>query len=143
VHVIHIFAPRKLVDGNRILIECDFVTSDKRRALRFWIDKGNQDYLGDASALSNACLLALVPSALKIGEDILIEGPASERLVYHLNRLIIPFLSAARGQKAVVIDAPASQTSPPASSPRFTALGFSGGVDSFYSIASNLDSKAY
>jgi hypothetical protein len=99
-----------------------------------------------APALTNRLdgfAVAALLIALESGEpELLIEGAVSERLLYHLQRQFLPILRIAmRGAKPVCIRAACVDSlGQPAG--RCVATGYSGGIDSFYTIAQHSGPEA-
>lgn len=105
-----------------------------------------ESVLNQNNQLSNAFLLALLPTALESGENIEIDEPVSGRLVYQLKNNVIPILLAARSDlswidiSANILDL--EVPNPTKSSTEIhSATGFSGGIDSFHTVAEHMRSK--
>ena len=80
-------------------------------------------------------MLALLIPAMEIGQPLHIAGPVSERLLFSLNKHVIPLLTTYNRTWAtidVTAAAFASKINP--TSVRVVATGFSGGVDSFVTV---------
>lgn len=78
-------------------------------------------------------LVGLVYSAMKFGEDIVIEGTVSKKLLHNLNQYVIPLIqSYSPDTKKITI------TATHVSSENFdgsgVGTGFSGGIDSFHTV---------
>ncbi len=115
---------------NQIRYVVPVESSAGARSLWFSIDRAYADLLSDRA---DAALVALLIPAMKLGEEIIVEGTVSPRLLYHLDqvqlirRIILPELHQVR---IYADDVRAADTHG-----HGVAAGFSGGVDSFCLLA--------
>lgn len=81
-------------------------------------------------------VLAALPLAMRTGERLIVRGPMSEKLFYNLTSNYIKILHLANPQyDEVTIDPDSLEAHiAPSSAIRGAACGFSGGVDSFYTL---------
>jgi hypothetical protein len=80
----------------------------------------------------DALLAAVLVPAIALGEDVTIDAPVSRRLLAAVPSIGAFFASWVAGWRPSVVDAPAVDRS--ALRPDDVAAGFSGGVDSFYTV---------
>lgn len=103
----------------------------KGTTLWFGVDEAQGEYL--CAERSDAFVMALLPAAMRGGHEMIAECPMSQRLHYQLENYLIPSLcSAGDLYKPVKITAPV--TAERVCSKGGVGTGFSGGVDSLYSI---------
>lgn len=111
---------------------CADLTIDNRRAtLWFGVDNAHEEWL--ALGRADAFVMALLPSAMRGGHEIVCEDPMSERLHYQLINGLIPTLAFA-GELYHPIKITASLTAEKTPSQGAVGTGFSGGVDCLYTI---------
>ena len=108
--------------------------------LFFRVEAKYKEYICFENA--DAFLVALFPLAIFTGENIVSEAPISERLYYFLTTTYIPTLANSNNEyKKFCIDA---ETTNADFGGKATGTGISCGVDSFYTILSNLNNdKTY
>lgn len=117
-------------DG-QVRLCADVALNGRGTTLWFGVDEKQGDYLcGDRS---DAFVMALLPTAMRTGQDIVCQTPMSERLHYQLEQLLIPSVCAA-GTLYHPIHIQAPLTAEKANSKGAVATGFSGGVDSLHTI---------
>lgn len=109
----------------------DIAFDQQETTLWFAVDEIFEDSL--SVGRSDAFVMALLPKAMKDGQDIMCEDPISERLCYQLNHYLIPTL-AFEGSCYYPIRINAPFTQKKYLGKRAVATGFSGGVDSLYTI---------
>jgi hypothetical protein len=92
-----------------------------------------KDFVSDSL---DAAVTALLIPAMQAGEDIIVKGKISDSLLYNLNNDVQSILSILHPQlKIIKIKADNVESSSPRS--EHVATGFSGGVDSFCTLARN------
>lgn len=124
----------QVIDGSNI----------RNKELYFEFDVEYADYLDDRGA--DAFVSMLIYYAMQMNLDIVSEAPISERLYYQLTTYFIPVLAQTTDffhQISIIATTyvPTSGSEPA----KGVACGFSGGVDSFYTIQKHLnhDLKSY
>ncbi len=94
-----------------------------------------EKYASFADTISSNCfLVGFLYPALRLGEDIHVEGVVSSRLLYNINQYMIPLLTTCNNLLKpikVTADATDSSGSPNA---QVIGTGFSGGIDAFTTI---------
>ena len=107
-----------------------------------------ESILNQNNQICNTFLLALLPTALVAGENIEVDGFISKQLAYQLENAVIPTLLVARPDlkeikvKAHLVDAELPKPDRTESSTESnSATGFSGGIDSFHTVAENMHSE--
>ena len=88
-------------------------------------------YLTDSQA--DAFAVSLLYTAACTGRDILSDVPVSGRLLYQLNEYMLPSLAGMLGKEPVRVRAPAAREPLPCEGA--VGTGYSGGVDSFFTIS--------
>lgn len=117
-------------DGSARL--CADLTIDNRRTtLWFGVESWQAGWLSLGRA--DAFVMALLPCAMRGGHEIACEDPISERLYYQLIGSLIPTLSSA-GERYQPIKITALLTTEKLHNQGAVGTGFSGGVDSLYTI---------
>lgn len=110
----------------------------KRGEYSLWYSVENEydDYV--CKDKHDAFLLALLPIAMKNGEDIYVDGKISEKLFYDLSRFGIKVLSEARRDlRPISIHAEDLVELDPNNTATAVGAAFSGGVDSFCTFLEN------
>lgn len=97
----------------------------------FEVEKEYAPYL--VTDRADAFVTAFLTSAMRAGEDIVSEAPVTKRLLYQLNRQLIPTLSGKmkRYHKMKIVAAPTEEILPCDGA---VGVGWTGGVDCFYSF---------
>lgn len=109
----------------------DITLNGRGTTLWFGVEEAREDYL--CADRSDAFVMALLPTAMRGGHAIVCQTPMSQRLHYQLTNYLIPSLCAA-GDLYHPASIQAPLTSDPVPNKRGVGTGFSGGVDSLYSI---------
>lgn len=128
-----------LTIGNTYLIHkdgqarlcADLTLNGKGTTLWFGVAEAQEAYL--CAERSDAFVMALLPSAMRGGYDIAFQTPMSERLHYQLSHYLIPTVCDA-GDLYHPIKLSGPLTSERIANCGGVGTGFSGGVDSLYSI---------
>lgn len=107
---------------------------------RIWFEVGED--LGQQLSLSgNPWLMALLPLAMTLGEDMEIAAPVDPLLLEHAQQL--QALWKGWYPRLAPVAVRADRIAPAAASGRKTGLFFSGGVDSFYSVLHARNAATY
>lgn len=85
-------------------------------------------------------LVGLLYPAMRLGEDLRVEGCVSARLLFNVNEYLVPALAASFPElNRITVSAEATTAEPgPRSAHCATGTGFSGGIDSFYTVCRRL-----
>jgi len=102
---------------------------DRSTVLWFGVAK---EYARYFTKRADPFLLAMLGTAMRRGLDIRCESPASQRLLYQLQNSYIPSLVGVGRAKSLAIQAPYASGEEATAGAR--ATGFTGGVDSLYTI---------
>ena len=137
-----------LTIGNTYLIHkdgqtrlcADLTLNGKGITLWFGVDTVKEAYL--CTERSDAFVMALLPTAMRGGYDIVFQTPMSERLHYQLSHYLIPAVCDA-GDLYHPIKLIGPLTSQRIANRGGVGTGFSGGVDSLYSIMRHGEDSAY
>lgn len=109
----------------------DIALNGRGTTLWFGVDEAQTDCL--CTDRSDAFVMALLPTAMRTGQDITCQTPMSERLHYQLEQLLIPSVCAA-GKLYRPIHIQAPLTAEKVQSKGGVGTGFSGGADSLHTI---------
>lgn len=116
---------------------CKIIENDKREYLAwFEVDKQYEKYL--CVEKLDGFVVNLLLYCMENQHDIICECPISEKLYFQLTRLLIPSISK-NLNKYNSISIKADLSNEKLESAYKVGTGFSGGVDSFYTICSNLN----
>lgn len=127
-------------EAGQVQLRADIRLNDRGTTLWFGVEEAQGDYL--CAERSDAFVVALLPTAMRGGHAIECETPMSERLHYQLMNYLMPTLCAAGDlYHPVTISAPLSTE--PVSGKGGVATGFSGGVDSLYTIMTHGPDSEY
>ena len=118
------------VDGVSRLC-ADLTIGNRRTTLWFGVDSTQEEYLTLGRA--DAFVMAVLPCAMRGRHEIVCEDPMSERLHHQLVNGLIPALSFA-GERYHLIKITAPLTTEQIPNHGAVGTGFSGGVDSLYTI---------
>ena len=127
------------VDGSNRTRLCSVVLFDNEpREIYYEVNRQFSEYL--CTERADAFLLGLLPYAMVLGLDIDVEGEISERLYFQLSGLFIPALASyTKYFKRIDISCSLNHDTLPTAGAIGT--GFSGGVDSFYTICNNMNNS--
>lgn len=121
---------RKESEGQARL--CADISADGRgTTIWFGIDPAHRDDLCDQR--SDAFVMALLPTAMRKGQDLSCETPMSRRLHYHLENDFVPALTQA-GELYHPIRIHAPLTERPVKNKGAVGTGFTAGVDSLHTV---------
>ncbi len=102
------------------------------------VDRKYGQYLTDDRA--DAFVVGLLPTAMQDGTDIICEAPVSRRLLYQLRHYLIPILTAnLPGYQAITLTAEPTDEKLPCA--RAVATGWTGGVDSMFTLMKTLHTE--
>lgn len=118
------------VDGISRLC-ADLTIGNRRTTLWFGVDGTQEDWL--ALGRADPFVMAVLPGAMRGGHEIVCEDPMSERLHDQLVNGLIPTLAFA-GELYHMIKITAPLTAEQVANQGAVGTGFSGGVDSLYTI---------
>lgn len=118
-------------EGTQVRLCADLSMEGHGTTLWFGVPKAQERYL--CKDRSDAFIVALLPAAMRGSHDIECETAASARLCYQLENILIPSLASA-GTLYHTIRIHAPRTSEQVNNLGAVGTGFSGGVDSLYSI---------
>ena len=109
----------------------DLTIGDRRTTLWFSVDSAQEEYLAPGRA--DPFVMAALPAAMRGKHEITCEDPMSERLHHQLVNGLIPTLAFAGGLYHLIkITAPLTAKQVP--NQGAVGTGFSGGVDSLYTV---------
>lgn len=117
-------------DGNSRLC-ADLTIGNRRTTMWFGIESEHEDWLSLGRA--DPFVMAMLPAAMREGYEIVCEDPMSERLHYQFTNELIPTL-AFSGELYHKIKISSPFTSKRVNNQGAVGTGFSGGVDSLYTI---------
>ena len=129
--MLHIGKSYIIREGRVSRLCADLTIGDRRTTLWFGVDSAQEEWL--ALGRADAFVMALLPSAMRGGHEIVCEDPMSERLHHQLIDGLIPALSFA-GEPYRLIKIVAPLTTEQVPNQGAVGTGFSGGVDSLYTI---------
>jgi len=120
----------KHTDGQSRLCS-DIVLNGRGTTLWFGVETGKEQYL--CCGRSDAFVMSLLPMAMRSGYDIKCDTAMSSRLHYQLENYLMPTLTTAGTlYKRIHIESPLCDE--PVKNLKGVGTGFSGGVDSLYTV---------
>ncbi|UUM32243.1 hypothetical protein [Vibrio japonicus] len=94
---------------------------------------------------ADAFLVALLPQAMLLGEDIIVDGDISESLFYNLQNYFMPLMKEIAPKLSIISVTPKNLTTTRGElindKSLGAATGFSGGIDSFCTISEHFENK--
>lgn len=118
----------------------DITLNQRGTTLWFSVSEEKEAYL--CAERSDAFVMALLPMAMRGGHEIVCETPMSERLHYQLEQYLIPALVAAGTlYHPITIKAPLTREG--VKNRNAVGTGFSGGVDSLYTVMTHGEGSTY
>lgn len=126
--------------GGQVRLCADISLNGKGTTLWFGVEEAQEEYL--CAQRSDAFVMALLPTAMREGQDIECVTPMSERLHYQLESFWIPTLCAC-GDLYHPMKIHAPLTAEPLENKGAVGTGFSGGVDSLYTIMTHGKDSPY
>lgn len=124
----------------QVCLCADISMNGRGTSLWFGVAPEQEEYL--CASRSDAFVMALLPTAMRAGQDISCRTPMSQRLHYQLEHYLIPTLAAA-GTMYRPISIHAPLTGEPVESKGAVGTGFSGGVDSLYTVMTHDSNSPY
>lgn len=122
-------------EEDRVCLCAAVTISGKEETLWFSVEPEYGRYLTDDRA--DAFLVGLLTTAMRLGEDIHCETPITKRLYYQITTYLIPAMTANMGiYRPITIDAPLTDT--PLRSESAVGTGWTGGVDSMYTLMTHI-----
>lgn len=131
---------RLLRTSEQIRICADVSMNGRGTTLWFGVEPEQGEYL--CAERSDAFVMALLPTAMRAQQDISCETPMSKRLHYQLEHYLVPALAAA-GELYHRISIHAPLTNVRLENKSAVGTGFSGGVDSLYTIMTHGEDSEY
>lgn len=129
---------------NRSIFSSEIEINGENRELWFAVPIQYAQHIQPNRA--DAFLVALLPQAMLLGEDIIVDGEVSEGLFYNLQSYFIPLMKEIAPKLSTISVTPKNLTithgEPITDVSLGAATGFSGGIDSFCTIAEHFDNKA-
>lgn len=108
-----------------------------------WLSVERSVRPGASTDVLDGFVLAMLPTAMKLGQDLVVDGPMSERLAWSLNHYAIPLLATFSAMpNKIAVRAAEYVTRTPRPGRLRTGMGSSGGVDSLVVINELLTSSA-
>ncbi len=136
MNILEISQPYIKKTGNKSRLNSDIRWGDRSRTLWFEVDNEYDEFL--CAERIDGFLVALLPFAMVKNLNIRSDGYVSERLLYHLNTILLPSLSANIEEfHPINIDAKCDGNTLP--SKHGVGTGLSCGVDSFYSVLKHIN----
>jgi hypothetical protein len=121
-------------NAGKVRARSRIVNGSGEQDLWFELDEAYAPYL--VRDRLDAFLVALLQRAMRDGEDIVVRGPVSEKLLYNLRSYYLPILTQQRPKlRAVRILAEGIPAAAPDLFARGVATGFTAGIDSLCTVA--------
>ncbi len=127
------------INDSILCVSASFTDCVSEKVLYYKFDAKYKGSIEKNKQLSNSFVLALLPNAMALGEDIYVKAEISEKLLHNINEHIIPLLTTIhKNLKPIKVHPDGGCGSltiaSPDMPPRGACTGFSAGVDSFYTI---------
>lgn len=123
--------------SDKVRLNADITIGITQHVMYYEVEKRYEESL--VIERSDSFFVGLLPYALSKGDSIQSEAPISEKLMYQVQNHLLPGLH--KYGEMSLIDVTAETTSKKLNTQEAVGTGFSGGVDSFYTLASHLDSQ--
>lgn len=137
--MIFINKPQILNINNKTRMISKITINNMEKDLFFEVENELKEYF--TFEVIDSFVVLLLPYAMTLGLDICSDAPMSSRLLYNINELLIPNLvRATKRYRKINIKAPILKKN--ITSENFVGTGYSGGVDSLYTILSHLNLKS-
>ncbi len=127
-------------DEEEVKLCADISIDNHRATLWYGVPKEYESSL--ALSRADAFVVALLPTAMRTGRNIICEDALSEALHYQITRYLIPCLKKA-GHLYQEIEVEAPLTTSPYDNEEAVGTGFSGGVDCLYTIMRHQKDSLY
>lgn len=137
--MINIGTVKKTIIRDSVRVSADINFNGLKKILFFETARENTEYLCDDKA--DGFLLGLLAAALKAHSDITVESPVSQRLLYGLSTFLIPALIKMNPEFENINIYSMHTTNQISNKFNGAATAVSCGIDSFYTILKNLESK--
>ena len=122
----------------RTVLYAPITLDGKRQEAWFSVEAEYGQYLVEDRL--DAFVVGFLTTAMRLGEDICCEGPISRRLYYQLTEYLIPAMAANMEiYHPIAIHAPLTDTPLPCE--RAVGTGWTGGVDSMYTLMTHLNAE--
>lgn len=123
--------------SEKVRLNADITVDNIQHVMYYELEKRYEESL--VTERSDSFFVGLLPYALSKGYSIESEAPISEKLMYQVQNHLLPGLH--KYGEMSLINVIAETTSTKLNTQKAVGTGFSGGVDSFYTLASHLDSQ--
>jgi hypothetical protein len=134
-----IFPPELQLHENLARVSARFIADGKEGSLWFEVDKKFADYL--VTDRIDAFLVGLLPLAMRLGEDIELRHPVSQRTYFNIDQNLTSIINFAFPDYKVISITPKGFAEPiPARNGRIAATGLSCGIDSLFTVIKNSSS---
>jgi hypothetical protein len=134
-----IFPPELQFHENLARVSARFIADGKEDSLWFEVDKKFADYL--VTDRIDAFLVGLLPLAMRLGEDIELRHPVSQRTYFNIDQNLTSIINFAFPDYKVISITPKGFAEPiPARNGRIAATGLSCGIDSLFTVIKNSSS---
>lgn len=120
---------------NKVRLNAEITIGDTQQVMYYEMDEKYEKYL--VIEKSDSFVVGLLPLALSKGYSIQSKAPVSEKLVYQIQHHLLPGLHKYGEMPSIRLEA--ETTSEKWNTEKAVGTGFSGGVDSFYTVASHSD----
>ena len=121
---------------NQVRLCAQVTMKERTQEVWFSVEPEFAPYLTDDRA--DAFVIAFLPAAMRLGADICCEAPVTKRLYYQLTTYLIPALAAnIEGFHPISIHAPLTEKVLPCENA--VGTGWTGGVDSMYTLMTHLN----
>lgn len=136
--MIRMEAPRVRREAERTVLSAMVTLEGKQQEAWFSVEDQYGQYLTDDRL--DAFVVGFLTTAMRLGEDIVCEAPITKRLYYQLTTYLIPAMAANMEiYHPVTIQAPL--TDAPLPCEKAAATGWTGGVDSMYTLLTHMDTE--
>lgn len=123
-------------EENRVFLCAPITLEGKRQEAWFSTEPEYGQYLTDDRL--DAFVVGFLTTAMRLGEDILCEAPITRRLYYQLTTYLIPAMSANMAiYHPITLHAPVTDEKLPCE--KAVGTGWTGGVDSMYTLMTHLE----
>ena len=136
--MIRMEAPQVRREAERTVLSAAITLNGQRQEAWFSVENAYAGYLTQDRL--DAFVVGFLTTAMRMGEDILCEAPITKRLHYQLTTYLIPAMAGNMDiYKAITIHAPL--TDAPLPCEKAVATGWTGGVDSMYTLMTHLNAE--
>lgn len=136
---IHIGTPRTEKSGDAVRLCANIDLFGKKEVMWFSVDAKYGEYLVDDRA--DAFVVGLLTPAMRVGANIVCDAPVTRRLLYQLRQYLIPMLAAnLEGFHSITLHAEPTDVKLPCENA--VATGWTGGVDSMFTLMQTIETEA-